>query len=421
MHILFVLHSYSRQPANSGVHTYVLNITRSISDLGHCVSVLSACDGMPMAETLRKGGAEAGTVQVIRRPAGNRGFFVKALRRLGAGQAARWLAFISSELCLSHALRRLVGRMQVDAVVFIETFLLEGWLYSRRAAVPCIWSLLGGHYARMRFSPERSAEDLRFQEARSREMARRIPFLYGPSRTLASQAERDFDLPDGTVRALPCPLDESFLKASKHTGSGERTGVLFTGRFSPQKGLETLVAAAPAVLSRHPGTVFRLRGTYGRGAAAVAYEREIIAAIQSAGLTDRFEFVPRCTTEQMVDLYQHAAVCVFPTRWESFGYTAAEAMACGTPLVSTTAGAIPELVTPGRTGWLVEPDNPAQLAAAVNQVLDNPAAAAAIAAAAREEVRERYRPGVAGRQALEYFQHCAAKWHQERGAGGGRQ
>ncbi len=418
MHILLVLHSYTRQPADSGVHTYVLNVTRSIADLGHRVSVLSAGDGLPLAEALRQGAAAPGTVHVIRRAAGNPGLWVKALRRLGAGAAARWLAFLSSELPLSRALRRLTGCMDVDAAVFIESVRLEGWLYSRRAAIPCIWSLLGGHYARMRFSPERSLADLRFQQARSGELARRIPFLYGPSRMLARQAELDFGLPAGRVRALPCPLDAAFLQASEKGASAERAGVLFTGRFSPQKGLEILVAAAPKVLSRHPGTVFRLRGTYGRGAAAVAYEREIVAAIQSAGLADRFEFVPRCTIEEMVDLYQRAAVCVFPTRWESFGYTAAEAMACGTPLVSTTAGAIPELVTPGRTGWLVEPDNPARLAEAINQVLDNPAGAAAIAATAREEVRSRYSPAVAGRQGLDFFQECVAAWRAGRGAKG---
>lgn len=418
MHILFILHSYTRQPANSGVHTYVLNITRSIGKLGHRVTVLSVCDGIPLAEALREREAEPGTVQVIRRTPGKRGLLVKALRRLGAGAAARWLAFGSSERHLSNAVRRLTRRLTVDAAVFIESALLEGWLYSRRAEVPCIWSLLGGHYARTRFSPERGAGDLSFQQARSGEMAQRMPFLYGPSRTLARQAERDFGLPDGRVRSLPCPLDEAFLSASERAYSADRSGILFTGRFSPQKGLETLVAAAPMVLARHPGTIFRLRGTYGRGPAAVAYEREIVAAIQSAGLTDRFEFVPRCTIERMVELYRRAAVCVFPTRWESFGYTAAEAMACGTPLVSTTAGAIPELVTPGRTGWLVEPDNPTQLAEAINLVLDNPAGAAAIAAAAREEVRSRYSPAVAGRQALDFFEECVAAWRADRGAKG---
>jgi glycosyltransferase involved in cell wall biosynthesis len=93
----------------------------------------------------------------------------------------------------------------------------------------------------------------------------------------------------------------------------------------------------------------------------------------------------------LVDLFASASVGVVPSLYEGFSLPAVELMACATPLVATTAGALPEVVGPhGETALHVPPGDPEALAAAVGRLLDEPELAARIGAAGRERVVERF-------------------------------
>ncbi len=90
-------------------------------------------------------------------------------------------------------------------------------------------------------------------------------------------------------------------------------------------------------------------------------------------------FVP---DDDLADCYRHATVAVMPTRsGEGFGLMAAEALACGTPVIASRQGALPEVVRDGIDGLLVTPDDPVELAAALHRVFDDPALAARLRAA----------------------------------------
>jgi alpha-1,3-rhamnosyl/mannosyltransferase len=71
-----------------------------------------------------------------------------------------------------------------------------------------------------------------------------------------------------------------------------------------------------------------------------------------------------------VALYRGAACLIFPSRAEGFGFPPLEAMACGTPVVCSAAGSLPELV--GSAALVVDPDDDAGLAGAVARVLEDP-------------------------------------------------
>src|SRR5438552_2683116 len=68
------------------------------------------------------------------------------------------------------------------------------------------------------------------------------------------------------------------------------------------------------------------------------------------GLKRFVEYVPRLSTDALVRLYNSAQIVVSPSLYEGFGLPAAEAMACGTPVIATTAGAFPEFIDDGRPG-----------------------------------------------------------------------
>jgi glycosyltransferase involved in cell wall biosynthesis len=85
-----------------------------------------------------------------------------------------------------------------------------------------------------------------------------------------------------------------------------------------------------------------------------------------------------------------ASMAVLPSREESFGNAIAEAMATGVPVISTTAGSVPELITNGENGLLVPPDDPIALAAAIQALQRDPVYASAMGENAQTTIRERF-------------------------------
>jgi glycogen synthase len=154
---------------------------------------------------------------------------------------------------------------------------------------------------------------------------------------------------------------------------------LFVGRISEQKGIFQLLEAArglPAgvqlvLCASSPDTPDRVE-------AAVVGRPEIrwINAMLP---------VP-----EVVQLYSHAAVFVCPSIYEPFGLINLEAMACGTPVVASRVGGIPEVVVDGETGWLVEPGEPAALGAALRRALADPERARRMGEAGRRRVESHF-------------------------------
>jgi glycosyltransferase involved in cell wall biosynthesis len=92
----------------------------------------------------------------------------------------------------------------------------------------------------------------------------------------------------------------------------------------------------------------------------------------------------------VLDILPAFDVFAMPSRYEGLPTAIVEAMICGVPVVATAVNAVPDLVIPGETGLLVPPRRPALMAAAIGQLLDSPARAAQLAAAARARVDGRY-------------------------------
>jgi glycosyltransferase involved in cell wall biosynthesis len=92
----------------------------------------------------------------------------------------------------------------------------------------------------------------------------------------------------------------------------------------------------------------------------------------------------------LVGLYNEAAVFACPSIYEPFGIINLEAMACETPVVACAVGGIKEVVVDGETGFLVPPQDPDRLAAALSKVLDDPDLAARMGRAGRARVLEHF-------------------------------
>jgi len=122
-----------------------------------------------------------------------------------------------------------------------------------------------------------------------------------------------------------------------------------------------------------------------------AYERDLRAQVTAAGLDGRIRFLPEVPVWEMARWYQALDLFVAPQRWEGFGLTPLEAMACGVPVVATRVGAFEELVADGETGLLVPPGDPAGMAVAIAGLLDDADRLGVYARAARRRVETGFR------------------------------
>ena len=153
------------------------------------------------------------------------------------------------------------------------------------------------------------------------------------------------------------------------------------GRIRSRKGSDVFVDALIPILEQRSdvGAILVGRATSKhRG-----FEEALRAKIRSAGLENRFLILQEVSIEQMPLWYRALSIYVAPQRWEGFGVTPLEAMATGVPVVATTVGAFPSIVTP-ETGLLVPPSNSNAMGDAVAELLDSPITAAAMGLAGRQ-------------------------------------
>jgi glycosyltransferase involved in cell wall biosynthesis len=121
--------------------------------------------------------------------------------------------------------------------------------------------------------------------------------------------------------------------------------LLFLGRMSPDKGAHRAVAVA-----MEAGLPLKLAGKMRE-----PKEREYFAEFVEPHLGDGIEWLGEVSHGQKVELLQHARATLFPIEWEEpFGLVMIESMACGTPVIATRRGAVPEVIEHGRSGVIVD-------------------------------------------------------------------
>jgi len=159
------------------------------------------------------------------------------------------------------------------------------------------------------------------------------------------------DLP--WVATIPNAIDFSLYPAKPHRGDY----LLFLGRFSPDKGAHRAVAVAMEL-----DMPLKLAGK-NREPKERQYFAEFIEPHLGHG---GIEYLGEVTHGEKVELLQDARATLFPIEWEEpFGLVMVESMACGTPVIATRYGAVPEVIEHGRSGIIV--DNYRQMAEALEQ------------------------------------------------------
>jgi glycosyltransferase involved in cell wall biosynthesis len=250
--------------------------------------------------------------------------------------------------------------------------------------------------------------------------ARAADRVLAPSAATAAELRRDYGV--GQVAVVPNALAEAGEAGADGAdaaaagregpeagadgpgagGEDEPGYLLVVGRLRIRKGVDVLLAAMPELLRRHPAARLLIAGD---GEHRAALEREAAALALGAAVS----FLGRADAARVRRLLRGAAALVVPSTYEGMPLVVLEAMEASVPVVASRVAGIPEVVDDGRTGWLVPPEEPARLAAALAAALDDPGAAARRGAAGRRLLAERFRPV-----------HAARRW-REAVLGGGEQ
>jgi len=162
------------------------------------------------------------------------------------------------------------------------------------------------------------------------------------------------------ARAHFQPPDPAALEAFRVRRGLPEHYLLYVGTLEPRKNLTTLLDAYSQVarVSQVPLLVGGGKGWL---------YRPVFERLEALGLRDRVHFVGYLEEEELPLWYAAATVFVFPSLYEGFGMPPLEAMACGTPVVTSDRSSLPEVV--GEAGVMVSPTDADALAAALLQVL----------------------------------------------------
>ena len=203
------------------------------------------------------------------------------------------------------------------------------------------------------------------------------------------QFRRLYGDPRGRIEIVAPGVEHAFFAPGERTGARAAIDapvdvpvILFVGRIQPLKGPDVAIRALYE-LGRSDAQLMIVGGASGaEGDGEVERARQLVDEL---GLHDRVHFVPPQPHHILSSYYRAADVVIVPSRSESFGLVALEAAACGIPVVASAVGGLQSLVDHGETGFLVARRDPADFAAAINRILDDPllAASMSVASAAR--------------------------------------
>jgi glycogen(starch) synthase len=212
--------------------------------------------------------------------------------------------------------------------------------------------------------PDRRQRFIYWQE---RQAILRADALTAPSEAIVGLTRTWLPLQHKNVWVIPNPVNTAAFCPSAGPKLPE---VLFVGRLERNKGMLALARALPDVLRRCPGVGFRFVGRDGVDEAGRSWRQRLLAGVPAAERSRvHFERVPR---GELIHRYRQAELSVLASIWENFPYVLLEAMACGTPVVATRTGGVPEIVEDGVTGILVPSQDPVRLGDAISEIVLDP-------------------------------------------------
>jgi glycosyltransferase involved in cell wall biosynthesis len=194
-----------------------------------------------------------------------------------------------------------------------------------------------------------------------------------PSTAAADDVVRYLQVERERISVIPMGCDARFQPVEEPARAAAmqrrydlpRRYILFVGTLEPRKNVKTLLQAFAMLLAETPQDDLALVIAGGNGWGGEDY----LATVEALGLRDRVRFTGFVEDDLLPELYRGALLFVYPSLYEGFGLPVLEAMACGTPVITSNRASLPEVA--GDAALLVDPTQPEALAAAMTSIISN--------------------------------------------------
>ena len=401
--------SYRSNPHCGGQGGYIRNLSRALIRLGHRVDVLS---GQPYPEL-------ADGVRLVKIPSldlynAENPFRVPKVRELGDWiNLNEWIGTSTMGFPEPHtfglrAWKYLKHRMDRYDIIHDNQSLSYGlWAIQRRK--PTVATI---HHPitvdrDIAVASERDfwkkLKHLRWYSflGMQKRVSRTLAHIITVSGCAKDDICREFDLPADRFSIIPNGINTDLFYPVSGIKREKNRIIVTNSADTPLKGLHYLLQA-----------VYTIRQTRDIRLIVVGKPKKnsiVSRMIRSLGIADSITFTGRISYEAFVRQYARATMAVVPSVYEGFGLPAGEAMACGVPVISTTGGALPEVV--GDAGILVPPADPDALQHAILRLMDDPDLAASYGKAGYERVQRHLTWEAAAQSTVDAYRKVIRDYH----------
>ncbi len=367
MHICLLSYRSYRYSGGQGI--YLRYLSRSLRDLGHRVDVVS---GPPYPELdhgiklIKLPSLDLYSMSSVRR------LFINPQKLNTLPSLTEWLGtmtgYFSEPLAFGMRTYDLIskGSNKYDIIHDNQT-LAYGVLKIRELGFPIVETI---HH------PVTIDRDLAIESATSLKdklglrrwfsfvnmqikVARRLSHIITVSQTARQHIADTYGIAKDKLRVIYNGIDTDIFSPSSKAKRLENRLLVVISRDTPVKGLRYMLETLAILRQKHPlELVVVAKGTDNRTTQRL---------INTLGIRDYVKFIDEIDTAELVHQYRLATIVAIPSVYEGFGLPAAEAMSCGAPVVSTTAGALPEVV--GDAGILVPPADVRALTDAISTLV----------------------------------------------------
>src|SRR4051794_3166101 len=406
--------SYRSKPHCGGQGIYIRHLSRELTNLGHSVEVFS---GQPYPELDPGVGLpKLPSLDLYREPDPFRVPTLKEFRdRIDVEEFATMCAagFPEPKTFSLRAVRALKDRVDDFDVVHDNQVLGYGMLEIEKLGLPLITTLHHPISYDRRIDIASTKNPWRkftlsrwygFVKMQTR-VARKARKILTPSETSRRDIAKDFGVDLDRMQVILLGVDDIFVPPTKPRVPGRIMAMASAD--APMKGIATLLEAFAKLRTERDVELFLVTKPKAGGRTE--------KLIDKLSIQDSVHFVHGISDAELVELMGSAELACVPSLYEGFSLPTAELMACGTPLVASDAGAIPEVVGPdGLCADLVTPGDVGELEQAIAALLDDPERRARYGAAGRQRVQELFSWRAVAQKVAAAYEEVIADYESEK-------
>lgn len=402
-----LLPSYRSNPTTGGQGIYMRLISKALVDLGHHVDVIS---GPPYPEL----DPRVGLIKLPSLDLYANEHPIRALRPwmfTSPTDLFEWAAHNSGGFSEPYTFGVRMAAYMKDRIADYDIChdnqtLCTGLLKLRDMGLPVV-STIHHPITRDRKVDIQHARTIKLKLLKARwyaflsmqiKVARQINPIIVVSESTRRDVATDFGIPPENMRLVLHGIDHVRFRPIPEIPRRDDLIVACASADVPLKGLIYLIRAYAELLKSKPHVKLKIIGRLREG--------NTTDELRELGIMDRVEFLSGLSDEDIARLYAEATIAVSPSVYEGFGFPAGEAMSCGTPVIATTGGSLPEVV--GDAGMVVPHSNPAALREALAALLDDPEKRAELGAKGRERILAKFKWERAARGCVDVYREVLA-------------